>query len=176
MREIATGARAGSNPSGNWLAFMLAAAFLVAIPASPVLADDPAISTSIKSMQLVGYRPGTAPPSFDGMTPAGTHIALASLHGKVVILNFWASWCADCRPEMPALERLHRDFASRGLVILGVNAREDAAMVQRFAKELALTFPVIVDADGRINTLYGVVGVPATFVIARDGRAIAFAV
>ena len=57
-----------------------------------------------------------------------------------------------------------------------MNAREDAATVQRFTKELALTFPVIVDADGKINTLYGVVGVPATFVIARDGRAVAFAV
>jgi peroxiredoxin len=77
---------------------------------------------------------------------------------------------------MPALQRLHRDYSTRGLVIIGINAREDAATIRRFAKKLNLTFPLLLDPDGKINATYGVVGLPATFIIGRDGRAIAFAV
>ena len=77
---------------------------------------------------------------------------------------------------MPALEHLHREFAARGLAMIGINAREDAATVSRYATDLHLTFPLIVDADGKINALYGVVGLPATFLIGRDGRAVAFGV
>ena len=103
-------------------------------------------------------------------------ISLATLRGKVVIVNFWASWCVDCRPEMPALERLHREAGSQGLAVIGVNARETAQTVRRYARELDLTFPLVLDPSGAINTLYGVVGVPTTFVIDRDGRAVSFAV
>ena len=75
-----------------------------------------------------------------------------------------------------ALERIHREFAPRGLAVIGINAREDAETIRRYAKELGLTFPLILDQDGKINTLYGVVGVPATFVVGRDGRAVAFGI
>jgi len=77
---------------------------------------------------------------------------------------------------MPVLERLHREFLSRGLIIIGVNAREKKDAARRYAKELGLTFPVLLDRDGKINALYGVVGLPTTFVIGRDGRAVGFAV
>jgi peroxiredoxin len=162
------------KPSLRCIPFLFAAVLLATL--ATARADDAAIGALIKSLQLVSYRAGTKPPPFDGTTPSGRHIVLAELRGKVVVLNFWASWCAECRPEMPALESLHRNFASRGLVMLGVNAREDPPAIQRFVKELRLSFPVVTDADGRINSLYGVVGVPATFIIARDGRAVAFGV
>jgi peroxiredoxin len=77
---------------------------------------------------------------------------------------------------MPALERLHRDFAPRGLAVLGINAREDREAVRRYAKDLDLTFALVLDPDGKINAAYGVVGLPTTFVVGRDGRAIALAV
>ncbi len=154
----------------------LAFALLMTAVCGPACADQDTIAPLIKPLNLIAYRAGTPPPPFDGKTPAARHYSLADLRGKVVIVNFWASWCAECRPEMPALERLHRDFASHGLVMIGVNAREDAAAIRRYAKELALTFPLIVDKDGKINALYGVVGLPATFIIGRDGRAVAFAV
>ena len=154
----------------------LAFAFLMIAVCGPACADQDTIAALIKPLNLVAYRTGTIPPPFDGKTPAARPYSLANLRGKVVIVNFWASWCAECRPEMSALERLHRDFASRGLVMIGINAREDAATIGRYAKGLALTFPLLVDEDGKINALYGVVGLPATFIIARDGRAVAFAV
>jgi peroxiredoxin len=94
----------------------------------------------------------------------------------VVLLNFWATWCLECRPEMPAFEGLHRRFASRGLAILGINTREDGKAVRRYAEELGLTFPLVLDPDGKIGALYGVVGLPTTFLIGRDGHAVALAI
>jgi peroxiredoxin len=164
--------RIGHSVAAGGLAFVL----LMAAIGDSARADQDAIAPLIKPLNLVAYRAGTVPPPFEGKTPAARPYSLADSRGKVVIVNFWASWCAECRPEMPALERLHRDFASRGLVVIGINAREDAATIRRYAKELALTFPLIVDTDGKINAFYGVVGLPATFIIGRDGRAVAFAV
>jgi peroxiredoxin len=77
---------------------------------------------------------------------------------------------------MPALERLHREFAPRGLAVVGINAREGREAVRRYAKDLDLTFPLVLDPDGKINTVYGVVGLPTTFLVGRDGRAVALAV
>lgn len=148
----------------------------MAASCAPAHADQDAIAALIKPLHLVGYRAGTTPPAFSGTTAAAHPVSLADMRGKVVIVNFWASWCAECRPEMPVLERLHREFTARGLVMIGINAREEPAAVRRYAKELSLTFPLIVDKDGKINALYGVVGLPATFVIGRDGRAVAFGV
>lgn len=164
--------RIGHSVAAGGLAFAL----LVATIGDPARAEQDTIASLIKPLNLVAYRANTVPPLFEGKTPAARPYSLADLRGKVVIVNFWASWCAECRPEMSALERLHRDFAARGLVIIGINAREDAATIRRYARELALTFPLLVDTDGKINALYGVVGLPATFMIGRDGRAVAFAV
>jgi thiol-disulfide isomerase/thioredoxin len=101
---------------------------------------------------------------------------MADLRGKVLVVNFWASWCLECRPEMPVLERLHRELAPRGLAVVGVNAREAPEAVRRYAKDLALTFPIVLDQDGQINAAYGVVGLPTTFLVGRDGRAVALAI
>ena len=103
-------------------------------------------------------------------------VSLAGLRGKVVLLNFWAAWCPDCRPEMPLFEQLHRDFATKGLTVLGINVREGADTVQSYAKELGLTFPLVLDPRGKITSAYGVIGIPSTFLIGRDGRPVALAV
>ena len=77
---------------------------------------------------------------------------------------------------MPAFERLHREFSSQGLAVLAINAREAPVTVRDYAKELRLTFRLILDSSGQINSTYGVVGLPTTFLIGRDGRAVALAV
>jgi peroxiredoxin len=145
---------------------------------TPALAHaEPATLPSLlKPLDLTAYRAGTVPPSFTGRTLDAREFSLADLRGSVVVLNFWASWCLECRQEMPALERLHRSLQPRGLVVVGLNARESPAVAQSYAGTLRLSFPLVLDADGRINTLYGVVGLPTTFVIGRDGRAVALAV
>ena len=132
---------------GGWrfwcpgLGRLLARGLLVTAVCGPASADEQAVTALLKPLHLVGYRAGTKPPHFGGLTPDARPLSMTDLRGKVVVVNFWASWCHECRPEMPALERLHREFASRGLAIIGINAREEAATIRRYAKELGLTFP-----------------------------------
>ena len=116
------------------------------------------------------------PPDFSGLTADGQKVSLAGLSGRVVLLNFWATWCLECRPEMPMFERLHREFSAQGLAVVGINAREGTATIREYAKELGLTFPLISDPKGTINAAYGVIGLPTTFLIGRSGRAVALAI
>ena len=139
-------------------------------------ADPPSLPPLLKPLDLRGYQARTAVPTFSGPTLDGRQLSIADQRGKVVVLNFWASWCVECRAEMPVLEQLQREFAARGFAVVGVNARETKEVAARYVKELGLTFPVVLDPDGKINVLYGVIGLPATFVVGRDGRAIAFAI
>jgi len=160
---------------------LLVVVLLMMVPASQVTAQAPTtapqpLTPLLKALDLRGYPSPTVPPKFAGSTFDAHEVSLAKLQGQVVIVNFWASWCAECRPEMPVLERLHRERAGRGLVVIGINVREGMPTVRRYARELDLTFPLVLDTTGAINSLYGVVGLPTTFVIDRDGRAVALAV
>ena len=141
-----------------------------------VTADSDTVTPLLKTLELAGYRPGTLPPAFSARTVDALPLSMADLRGKVVVVNFWASWCVECRVELPALERLHREFAPRGLAVIGVNVREDVETVRRHVTQTGLTFPVLLDQKGTIPATYGVVGLPTTVVVARDGRAVALAV
>ena len=154
----------------------IAGGLLAVAVCGPARADPPALPSLLKTLNLRSYPSGTLAPHFSGRTLDARQLSVTDLRGKVIVLNFWASWCHECRPEMPVLEQLHREFAPRGLAIIGVNAREEAAAIRPYARVLGLTFPLILDPDGKINTLYGVVGLPATFVVGRDGRAVAFGI
>jgi thiol-disulfide isomerase/thioredoxin len=134
------------------------------------------VASLLKPLDLRGYPTGTTPPPLVGRTLEARPVSMADLRGKVRVVNFWASWCLECRPEMPVLERLHRELAPRGLAVVGVNAREAPEAVRRYAKDLELTFPIVLDQDGQINAAYGVVGLPTTFLVGRDGRAVALAI
>ncbi|HWO42549.1 MAG TPA: TlpA disulfide reductase family protein, partial [Candidatus Eisenbacteria bacterium] len=127
-------------------------------------------------LNLSTYPRVTWPPEFQGQTIEGRTASLASRRGKVVLVNFWATWCQECRPEMPMFEHLHREFAAQGLSVIGVNTREGTAAIRAYANELRLTFPLVLDQKGNIYAAYGVVGLPTTFLIGRDGRAVARAV
>ena len=156
---------------------MGAGLIIALMPAFDALAvEPPAVTEAMKAMSLSGYSSGMQPPDFSGRTADAQTLSLAALRGKVLLLNFWASWCQECRPEMPVFERLHREFMTQGLSVVGINAREGTAAIRSYAKELGLTFPLVLDPRGEINVAYGVVGLPATFFVARDGRAVARAV
>jgi peroxiredoxin len=141
-----------------------------------VAAERPALAELLKALNLSGYPSVMHPPEFSGFTADGQKVSLAGLSGRVVLLNFWATWCLECRPEMPAFERLHREFSVQGLAVVGINAREGTSTIREYAKELGLTFPLILDPKGTINAAYGVIGLPTTFLIGHDGRAVALAV
>ena len=156
------------------IAACVIATFMTALNAAA--AERPEIAKLIKALNASGYPSAMQPPEFSGFTVDGQRVSLDSLQGKVVILNFWASWCLECRPEMPMFERLYREFGVQGLSVIGINAREGAAAVRLYAKELGLTFPLILDPRGTINAAYGVIGLPTTFFIGRDGRPVALAI
>jgi thiol-disulfide isomerase/thioredoxin len=149
---------------------------LLAVATAASANDGRAVTSLLRALDLVGYRAGTFSPPFSGSTFDGRQLSTSELRGKVLVVNFWASWCQECRPEMPLLDQLHREFASRGLMIIGINARENKDTVSRYARDLGLTFPLVLDPDGTINRSYGVIGLPTTFISGRDGRAVALAV
>ena len=102
----------------------------------------------------------------------GREWTLKSLRGKVVLVNFWATWCPPCRKEIPDLEALYKRFEGRGLVILGISD-EAAAKVQPFARREEITYPVLLDPGRTVNKLYSVQGIPMSFVYDRSGKLVA---
>ena len=96
----------------------------------------------------------------------------ADLRGKVVLVNFWATWCPPCRKEMPDLEKLYERFGPQGLVILGISD-EEAAKVDPFIRERKVTFPVLLDPGRKVNEMFVVEGIPKSFVYDRNGKLVA---
>jgi peroxiredoxin len=98
-------------------------------------------------------------------------MSLASLRGRAVLLNFWATWCTPCRQETPFLQSLFARSASEGLVIVGVSMDTGDArgQVEDFVREYGVTYPVLVDPQTRGMDIYEVIGLPASFLVDRDG-------
>jgi peroxiredoxin len=160
------------------ITFSIAACVIIALltALNALAAERPAIAELLKPLNVLAYPSLMHPPDFSGLTADNRTVSLASLRGKVLLFNFWASWCLECRPEMPMFERLHREFSAQGLAVVGINAREGTSIIRAYAKELNLTFPLIQDPSGKINSAYGVIGLPTTFLIGRNGRAVALAI
>jgi len=112
-------------------------------------------------------------PDFTLPDPTGKKVSLKDFRGKLVMLNFWASWCAPCREEMPTMERLYQEFKSKGFVIVAVDVKDKRTDALAFIKELKLTFPVVFDPDGQVGLLYGAWGLPATYLIGLRGEGLA---
>lgn len=111
-------------------------------------------------------------PDFNLLDPNGTLVGLSNYRGKLVLLNFWATWCGPCREEMPSLENLNRSFDDQGLAILAVNQRENAALVTRFMKTNGLNFTTPLDTTGRVAGYYRVYGIPVSYLIDANGQLI----
>jgi thiol-disulfide isomerase/thioredoxin len=106
----------------------------------------------------------------------GNTVQLSGLHGKVVFLNFWATWCPPCRAEMPSMEALYQHFKGKGLEFLAVDIMEDRDEVADFVNTNKFSFPIAVDTDGRASGNYSTGYVPTTFIIDKDGAIIAVTV
>ena len=113
---------------------------------------------------------GEPAPGFRLPTLRGDVVDLQSLRGKVVVVNFWATWCPPCVEEMPSLEKLHRTLGPEGLVVLGVSVDEDEAALRAFVTKAGVTFPILRDPGGAgPSTAYRTTGFPETFVVGPTG-------
>ena len=103
----------------------------------------------------------------------GKSHALSEYKGKLVFLNFWATWCPPCREEMPSMQKLYNDSDKNKFVMLAVDVGEGEAQVRKFAARNGYTFPILLDIKGDIGKLYKVRGIPATFIIDQAGNLVA---
>src|SRR2546426_3385505 len=99
----------------------------------------------------------------------GQEVRLSNLHGKIVLLNFWATWCKPCKEEMPAMQASYERLRDQGFVVLAVNELEDVEKVAEHIKTHGHTFLVVMDHNNGVANRYGVVGLPASFLIDRQG-------
>jgi peroxiredoxin len=113
---------------------------------------------------------GDEAPNFMLRDLAGNAVSLSQLRGKVVLLNFWATWCGPCRVEMPAMEQLYRTLPRREFEILAVSTDQQGAAVTRpFQREMGFTFPILHDSEYRVGLTYGARSIPITFMVDRRG-------
>ena len=109
-------------------------------------------------------------PDFTLKSRSGENVKLSELRGDVVMINFWASWCAPCRQEMPLLEDMHKKYSDLGFVLLGVNVEEDSSKAAELLREVPVSFPVLYDNTNKVTKLYKVVAMPSTVMVDRDGN------
>ena len=102
----------------------------------------------------------------------GGNTALSSYRGSVVILNFWATWCPPCRAEMPSMETFYQRYKEQELEILAVDLGEDVNTVRMFIQRNNFNFPVLLNIDRKIGSVYGIEAIPTTFIIDREGKII----
>jgi len=107
--------------------------------------------------------------SFTLKDPNGGPLKLADYKGKVILLNFWGTWCAPCRAEMPGLIALQKDYAAKGFVILGVAVEDTPEAVRAYAAETKINYPLAMNQDDFEDAYGPMVGLPMSFFIARDG-------
>lgn len=112
---------------------------------------------------------GSIAPNFELTNTAGKKMTLSDYRGKVVILNFWASWCQSCVKEMPLINNVFQSNRSDVATIF-INVGESKGTVNNFLSTNHFDFPVIIDVTGKVSSLYGVVGLPATFIIDKQGK------
>jgi cytochrome c biogenesis protein CcmG, thiol:disulfide interchange protein DsbE len=157
----------------TWM--LLAAGLLIGLGLGLLLLAAWGISSPILAVlrSMAGSRSPTAQlnspaPDFALQDLEGSTLRLSDQRGKVVLINFWATWCGPCRAEMPVFEEyaaLHPDE----FVVLGINVDESPAVVRAFADELGLTFPILLDPGGEARTPYRVRGLPASFLVDQEG-------
>jgi cytochrome c biogenesis protein CcmG, thiol:disulfide interchange protein DsbE len=117
-----------------------------------------------------GLNPGDYPPKIEISTLDGKPFKFEQIQGKVVLLNFWASWCAPCIEELPSLQRLHDALKDKNFTVIGIGIDDTKDALIEFQKKFSLTFPLLIDNDGLVKNRYKVSGVPESFIIGADGK------
>ncbi len=114
--------------------------------------------------------PSAGAPDFTLPSLDGPNLRLQEQRGRVVMINFWATWCGPCRVEMPHLSKLYEKYRGSGFTVLAVNIDEDPHKAASLAKQLGMRFPVLLDTEKKVSRLYDLSTMPSTVLVDRDGR------
>jgi thiol-disulfide isomerase/thioredoxin len=128
-----------------------------------------ALAGALAVSSVVGAS-STVAPGFSLPSRSGDTVSLEKLKGKVVMLNFWASWCGPCRQEMPLLDQMHKRYSALGFTLVGVNVDTDSKDAEAWLSKTPVSFPVLFDRDSKVSKLYEVSAMPSTVFIDRKGN------
>ncbi len=137
-------------------------AFVPFTQAGALLPSGPSLESEVTD--------GGVAPDFRLPDPQGKTVTLSGLRGKVVLLTFWASWCPPCRQEMPSMNRLYSTLGGEEFEILGINIEGNPPAALRFVDNFELVFPVLLDAEKKVQQQYGVFNIPQSFLIDKSGK------
>ena len=149
---------------------LVATIALAGAMAFPAAAHSGAAVDPLESLLVQSFQVTIPAPTLSLKGADGRPLRLEDLKGKVVFLNFWATWCGPCREEMPAMQRLYLEYRQHGLAVVAVNFQESKDKVLRFLEELQISFPAALDPDGTAAHIFAVRGLPVSFLLSRDGR------
>lgn len=138
----------------RWFALVVA----VALGATPLWVDS---ARALEAKQRA--------PKLSMVDLSGKKLDLASLRGKVVVVDFWASWCGPCKVEMPVLERLYKQYGSKGLVVIGVSVDRERENITEFLKKMKVSFPIVHDKDHAVSGRFEPPKMPSSYIIDRKG-------
>lgn len=149
------------------LAFILCAAFLIGFLNSPSFEDGG------KEGALIAAgvpQTGQQAPDFTLKDSTGKGITLSSYRGRVVMINFWATWCPPCRQEMPSMEILFQEYNKKGFEILAISSdSQGEKIVKPFMEFYELSFTALMDTDGKVHSVYAVTAIPTTYIVDKNG-------
>ena len=143
----------------------------VEVPSAPPEVSAPETAMG-KRLSSLGFQTPTADlPAVDFSLKdlSGQEQNLSSYAGKLVFLNFWATWCGPCRTEIPSMEELYLELQNQGFVIVALNSQETDEQVADFVENVGMSFPVLLDTDGRVGAAYSIRAIPTTYIIDPQG-------
>ena len=131
-------------------------------------------ATPLAKISVIAEAERPVAPAFEIENLRGGNSSLLDYKGKLVLLNFWATWCVPCTKEMPGMETLWQDYKEQGLEIVAVSVDEGSrSRIENFSKMFGINFPILLDPESEVSDLYEVSGVPTSFLIDRNGKIIA---
>jgi len=150
--------------------------WLPSLPASSTGATSEDSDRYLKKLGIIKIPHIPPPVDFVLSDLNGRQVRLSDFKGKVVLLDFWTTWCPDCRIEMPALEKLHQRLKDRAFVLLAVDLRESQKSVRQFFSSHKLSFTALLDGNGQVGQSFGIRSIPTAFILDQDGAMIAKAI
>lgn len=138
--------------------------------------EDKTLSRLFEEMGIVQMDPVDVPVEIRLPDLNGSYVSLSDFKGKILFINFWATWCPPCREEMPSMQKLHDRLKDKDFVMVAIDLQEPVEPVKKFLKEYKLTFMTLLDANGEVGLLFGIQSIPTTLIMDKQGRIIGVAI